>query len=285
VLLLEPGPGGPRARDTIGFGGCAAEVGLTTDGATLALVTRFCQSTSFPHGPIPENLDRLRLLSLPEASETMLFAYDWGFPTSPVRASPTEFALAAGGTHVAEFLSFGTTSGGRHTVMDLRTTGVVLDRTSYADVPARIAAAGSLVAVPDAESAGDPVSETVRPSPTFRVYRDGVLVGTRDGFPLVWLDDERLLVQRHDAAGALLATVICAPDGIVLETVPLPEIGYVSLVPSLPGKVLSGLDGTIYDVATGAAVWASSVAGIEQAVAAGGYVLSLTGSQIIAEAY
>jgi hypothetical protein len=285
VLLLESGPGGPQARGRIEFGGCSARVALTANGASLAVVNRFCQRWLGGWGAYPEMLDRFRLLALPDLTETLVFDYGWGSTPTDLRRSPTDFALAAGGARSTEFLEFDTTPGGRHTVVDLETTEEVLEQVAYgAQVVGRIAPAGSLVAVTDGVYGGW-ITETDRPDPTMRIYLDDVLVGARDGFPLVWLDDGRLLVQRHDADGDLIETVVCGPDGTVLETVPLPMVGYVSLVPSLPGRILSGLDATIYDLATGAPVWTSSVPGVERAVVAGGHVLSLTPTQIVAEAY
>jgi hypothetical protein len=278
VLLLEHRADGPRVRGALETGDCRTRIALTPDGATLGLLSSRCGRVPTSDGGHTWPPDRFRLVALPEAIETLLMPYDayGGYDSHP---APSDFAITADATRSAE------ADDETHRIVDLTERSVVESRRACTSVPARFSPSGSLVALPSNGTYSEPITETERARATIRVYDHGLLVGARDGFPLLWLDDEHLLVQRYDADGTFLETLACEPDGVACETLPLPEMGLASLVPGFPGRLFSGWNATIYDLETGEVVWTSSVEGVSWATLAGDYVVSVAGTSLIGEEY
>jgi hypothetical protein len=276
VLLLEHGAGGPRVRGTLETGVCHTHVALTPDGATLGVLSAGCSEVRTADGRFVRPRARLRLLALPGAAETLSMFYD-----ELGERTPSDFAISADATLSAEGQDCC-----EQRIVHLPTKTRLYDFFSYTTVLPRIAPSGSLVALPyHGVEYPDSISETRRRRPAARIYRDGVLEGTADGFPLLWLDDERLLVQRHDRDGGFIETSVCGPDGTVLDTLPLPEVAFAALVPGHPEWLFSGSNAAIYDLETGDVLWASAIDEPSWATLANDYVVSVAGASLIAEEY
>jgi hypothetical protein len=128
----------------------------------------------------------LRLLGLPDLAELAAWSHTTG--TYPLLE---DFSMSAGGRHVARVVA---PEAGSHTVQVSDLDGnVALSLSGENDNVPRLSPDGSGVAVPlFVVGEGKDRCQLVYRT---QLYDDGVLVATVPGFPLVWLDDDRLLVN------------------------------------------------------------------------------------------
>ena len=127
------------------------------------------------------------------------------------------------------------------------------------------------------------------------LYAGGVQRAIVDGFPLGWLDDDRVLIARYTRAGnqdVLASTTVRAVDGTVVATPALPDLfiaassttarlrGHVT--PAGEGQLYARRKNAVYAEATGALVWAGPVNQSAEAVSdvAGDHVLYVAGTTV-----
>jgi hypothetical protein len=166
---------------------------LSRDGGVLGVATAL--SSPDPETPCVasgEAVDvagidgSLRLLSLPDLAQLAVWPHTTG--TYPLLE---EFSLSAGGRHVARVVAH---EAGSRTVQVSDLDGnVTLSLSAENDDVPRLSPDGSGVAVP-LFVPGEAKDRCHRAYRT-QLYDDGMLVATIPGFPLAWLDDDRLLVN------------------------------------------------------------------------------------------
>lgn len=167
----------------------SAELALSSDGTVLA--TR-------PGGPT------VKIYSLPSGSEIETLTYPWYV---------YYIALSASGQHIAavthERLS------DRREVSAVGTGGAVLFSDTGKEPPLKLSPTG-LIAAPN-----------FFPNPfqalTTNIYQGNSLTGAVGGYPVVWLDDTRLLAHRYNATSEngtpiYSDSVIVGPTGAVSQT-------------------------------------------------------------------
>ncbi len=108
--------------------------------------------------------------------------------------------------------------------------------------PIRLSPNGSRVAAPTGSAQTQ--------NTTTDVYENGVLISAMPGYPLAWIDEERLLVLRYNA-GAQVYDVQGVPAGPAL-----PHFTKVRVMPN--GELYSQRHNAIYSLTTGRETWAAS---------------------------
>jgi hypothetical protein len=254
---------------------------LSSDGAVLAVATELplpkyddCLDILEP-AYLPGHSGALRVLQLPELTE--LAAWDYGSGNFP---RLNDFSMSPGGRHVARVIEH---EDGWFTkeVSDLEGRVSLTLRARNHDPP-RLSPDGSGVAAPTILDGRDCYLTYGTD-----LYDDGALVAKVRGYPLLWIDDDRLLVGR---ATDTEETLIYGARGKPQPAPPLPgfvlsQLFWGRLLP----RVVSATEvqcesGPLYSLVTGQELWSCSDLGAAFATpTSGDYVVRDLGLQLALE--
>jgi len=272
IVMAQLGAAGPTStpyRLNVAEAANVGSVELTFDGTELATSSTFTQYGG--------GFTQLHLLSLPTGTTLSSWAAVQGTGHSRLRV--------AGGGGLVSFIQ--DLSGTRNAAI-VRTlqpaAQVYKSSTDPSEVPLLAPGGQSFALV---TSNRFPV--------TTRIYkRDGTLVTAVAGTGIVWMDDNRLLTIELLLSGpTTYQGHLFDAMGNSLGDVPLVPMGNVNVVGT--DGVYSTLQNSIYSVTSGNATWTGSFpatlggqftdVGARLGSVAGGYVLYLSGHEVIAERY
>jgi hypothetical protein len=206
-------------------------------------------------GPLnrPDDDQTLRIFSLPSGTEM-------NRPSTDANPAPylIDFSLAMGGSRIGLVTTEAQTLTRTVSSLDGNTvefSDMINDPSPRSVVPwTRLSPDGTLLAVPDG---------TTSPNVTTRLYKKGSLVNVVPGFPIVWLDDQRVLVNVYKFGTFAVSQY---DHSAIFDMTGSPK-GTVSL-PGLTDGLVAGANaiyypGTnaIHDLTTGARTWTGSVPG------------------------
>jgi hypothetical protein len=250
----------------------ASQVALSADGTVLGALARADSNVA--------GGDRtLRFYSLP--SKTVIddrpATFD-GFASWPI-----DFRLSASGLRVGQ--TIGHPSGGGTLTVTLEVSEI--DGTPvWTDVPrpvvnsgsaelfVRLSPSGARFAVPD-RVPGAGVGTNL--------YLDGTLTGAASGWPVGWLDESRVLVNRYNASDGYEGANVIDPAGFIVTTPALIQMRQMQPVGTT--HVYSPARNMILDAGTGDTEWFSfaPVDGRGVGAVAGAYVWFASGATIRVE--
>jgi hypothetical protein len=259
VLLFDVAASPRRYLGSLPNG--SGEAFLADDGDVLAAVGR--------RGP-----DRsLRVYALPSLSEVKVWPYALTYTPSTGGYAGFAFSMSARGSHFGHNVRTATPLYSSNTyARTVRTVGAEQPVLSlnYGFEPLVLSPSGARVA---AATGANYSASTVA-----NIYDAGVLVSAVDGYPLAWLDENRLLVNRFDANGRTLGGEIYDVGGTLQGSPPLPALGRVQVLSG--DRIYSPELNTIYSTTTGAALWAGTE-GAGGAIAADVVVQQASGKTIV----
>jgi hypothetical protein len=211
---------------------------------------------------------------------------------------PTAFAfsLSAGGTTLGESTER-LDAVSRNSVFTRRLADVATGATYLTDAFATsIGFAGealpTIALSPDGTLAAicDFAAEPPTASATTNIFSGGRIVGTAQGYPVGWLDNERLVVNTYTDVDSgpvnpprYAGSSICNTEGAVVAAAPFPELGAFSLVGAGGAQIYDPLTNTIYNVSDGSVVWTSSDSPQGIGDVAGSFVVMLSSHQVLVE--
>lgn len=255
----------------------SAQLQMSADGTVLA-----AQGDSFAG---QSALDQsLRVFSLP--SGNVLADWPYVYATPPV---PLDISLSGSGTVLGQVLE-GSTGTDMRQVSGISPSSAVIWSDSGVGQQKfdqiRLSPDGTLIA-PATGPFGDKTSGA-------NIIKNGTLVTAVLGWPLGWLDNNRLIVNTYDRTNAQLGVnpyqgaVIYDATGKQLATSAIPELHEIQ--PLTADTIYSPELNTIYSVSSGAAIWSSGYNptlvggdnGRGVGAVAGGYVVFETGPRILA---
>jgi hypothetical protein len=125
-------------------------------------------------------------------------------------------------------------------------------------------------------------------SATTQILKNGVLSTVVAGYPVGWIDDNRLLITIHPfpigTPSLLTACAIANPVGTTVQNCKVPtEVTYMQRVG--PDSIYSPSKNTIYAVSTGEEIWTSPNPIQGPGAVAGSYVVFVSNGTIRAERY
>lgn len=137
----------------------------------------------------------------------------------------------------------------------------------------------------------DFASESPTASATTNIFSGGRIVGTAQGYPVGWLDNERLVVNAFEGLDgspnvALYAgTFICDAQGAVIASLPVP--GEIDGFTVLGGgtQIYDAETNTIYNVSSGSVAWTSSDSPQSLGDVAGNFVVMANDHQVLVETH
>jgi hypothetical protein len=236
ILLFKLGASSRQYLGSIPFQ--SSHVELSSDGTTLAAA-----ASSLDYQYVPDRT--VKVFSLPSA--TLQKAWSSSFTeSSPIR----DFSLSSNGNRVGLVAG----SGGSQPVyarqvFDLVHPDPTFSQTGSVEEPFRLSPNGTRVA---AATGGN-----VDVNTSTNIFEDGKLIGAVPGYPVAWLDEDRILVNRYvkikfDTA-PLNAEVYDAQG--VKQTIPT--------LPTLPPLRLIGSSAlytpySTYSLTTGAKTWSAA---------------------------
>jgi hypothetical protein len=137
----------------------------------------------------------------------------------------------------------------------------------------------------DTLTAITPVPASSNPTTT-NIYRSGVLVNAFKGWPIGWLDNNRMLVVNYQDTGRVPLpykdTTIVDITGTVLATSPIPQISRFQTVGT--DQIYVPSTNSIYSVTTGQTIWTATTPSTMGAVA-GPNVVFTSGSKVFIDTY
>jgi hypothetical protein len=138
----------------------------------------------------------------------------------------------------------------------------------------RISPDGTLIA-----AASGRLSNTVGTN----IYKNGVLVTAVPGWPLAWLDDNRLLVKSYAPFSNIYASsTVYDSSGAQLTTPAIPELVYAQ--PAGSDQIYTSDKNSVFSLATGSVTWTGGLPSTAGAVA-GQYVIFAQGSKVVLDTY
>jgi hypothetical protein len=246
------------SQGSVDFAGSKIELSL--DGTVLAAAANALEAQY--------STDRtLRVFSLPGESAVADFPYT--FPVDPFLA---DFALAGSGTRIGQVIGPTGASGTfMRTVTQLDGTPVVTDTFvgEPRNFPVRLSPDGTRSAM--ATGVGDP-----NPQTGTNLYLNGTLAGAATGWPVGWLDDSRLLVNRYrldTGTPAFDGIAVLNATGAVISTVPTFLRQLRRMQPVTAGSIYSPEYNVVLDVANGQVIWQSALPHADALGAAAGPVI------------
>jgi hypothetical protein len=232
----------------------ATSLFLSTDGTILAATPVGGRSTVTD---LYEGTDAsINLYSLPSQSKIETFAYSQS--TAPPYLSG--IALSSGGSVLGELFQTNdpcvaqavSVGGGNTLWCDSLASSEVAQLALSPD--------GTLVA------ASTPLSTDIGGQlPTVSIYLNGALTTSLQGYGVVWLDNQHLLVDTYAYGNESLSYFVSAnlysPTGQLISTTNLPGINVLQPIPpasgSAPSTLYSPTNNAIYSVSSGAELWSS----------------------------
>ena len=270
IFYLNPAV--PAATSRIAFS--SSKLALSTDDTVLV-------ASADANDDQYQTNRTINVYSLPSGTITNSFPYVY----SPTGTYPTDFILSGSGNVLGQILF--TPSGTSRVV--LPTAGGapiwsdIFNGTSTGSKPLtpagpsmQLSPNGSLIAAADG-----PRSNTVGT----KIYKNGVLVTAVPGWPVVWLDDGRLLVESYTLSSLYYlyaGSTIYDSSGTKLVTPILPESVYAQPVGS--DQIYSSYTNSIYSLTSGTVTWTGGSQSTTGAVA-GQYVVFAQGSKVVLDSY
>jgi hypothetical protein len=266
-------PAAPTATNRIAFS--SSKLALSIDDIVLAASANATDSQY--------QTDRtLNVYSLPSRTVTTSLPYSLSTSGPYLR----DFLLSGSGNVLGQILF--TSSGTKRTVSPIAGGAPIwsdsFNDTLNSSITALTPSGSSVQLSPDGSliAAADGLrSDTVGT----KIYKNGVLVTAVPGWPLVWLDDSRLLVKSYtlsfpsyDYAGS----TIYDSSGAKLATPPIPELVYAQPVEG--GQIYSSDQNSIFSLTTGTVTWTGGSQSATGAVA-GQYVVFVQGSKVVLDNY
>jgi hypothetical protein len=264
-------------RTLVGALGFAADkLAISSDGTVLA-------AAMLGAGP-------LRVFDLPSGSNPMTWTYAGG-PNGPFLF---DFSLSLGGTTIGQITEITDDSARTHpftrtlaegpTWSASLTDALVLPFSAGGGLPSiALSPSGAFAALCDFQSS-PPVG-----SATTNIFNGGRLVGSAHGYPVQWLDDERLLVQTFAdpdsgfGISSYLGSSVCDPQGNVTALAALPEVSELRAVGA--NQVYSPFNLTLYNLVDGSVAWTSPVLGPSNDLAGSSFLVVATDHRVIVEAH
>lgn len=219
----------------------------------------------------------LKIFALPAATE--IASWPYSYPNYPI---PFDISLSGSGQVFGRVL--GSFSGGPWQV-DREVTSVT-GSPLWADHLSLSLPSTQIRLSPDGASVGvansDPTSTTAT-----NIYKNGVLATAVMGWPVGWLDDNRLLVNRYELArfaDIYAGAVIVDGTGQPLSSLPtLPALSEIQTL--TPDIIYSPERNAILSLITSGTLWISANPSTGKGAVAGGHVVFGSGAFVRAEPY
>jgi hypothetical protein len=211
----------------------------------------------------------IKAFQLPAGTE--IFNEPHAYPTYPL---PVEISLSGSGQRLARIARPGAIGSYAFEVISL-TGASILSGTLGAGAPVRLSPDGTLIA------AGN-----VGPDPTAaaNIYKNSTLQSAVSGWPVGWLDNNRLLVNKYIPAHIGISyngCVIVDANGLQVATPALPELSSFQVVGTT--ALYSPSLNTILSQTTGDTIWSSTSPTRHIGAVSGGNVVFASGSTVRAE--
>jgi hypothetical protein len=252
------------------------KLSLSSDGTVLAVAANLSGSS--------QDLS-IYIYSLPSASLT----YRWAYPTPyPSPQYPVDMTLSGSGTVLGQVIQqcgVAPSCSASRQVTAPTAGAVIWSDSSQSGQPIRLSPDGTLIA---ASSAQDSTDGGRNGTAGTNIYRNGTLVTAVPGWPVGWVDNNRILVNSYSGtgAGAYKGSALYDSSGVQLATPSLPELGQNG------GEIQSAGADSVYDVfwnsifsvKTGTPTWVSAP-GSGVGAAAGSRIVFVSGNQVFSQPY
>jgi hypothetical protein len=221
----------------------------------------------------------LKLFSLPGGSETRRWPYTFGGESDPPWLY--DFVLARSGSVVGQLLLRpGRTWNLTRTVMGTQASTPIwsdmFQPSSTGDpAPMQLSPDGTLIAAGTGSRSS---------SVATNIYRNGTLITALVGWPVAWLDNQRLLASKYSGSvnsPTYTGAVVYDTTGAILATLAsLPDIRDAQVVSA--DVIYSPRQNKTYSTTTGAAIWTTPEAGTAwKGAVAGSRVVFASGNQVL----
>jgi len=224
----------------------SARLGLSDDGSVLAVARNVNDGGDHP----------LDVYSLPGASLIKSWLYPYGSDPWLRDISLSGSGVVVGKTgqacvpcgNIGKYWRQVDTTAGATVWSDLANPPPTIN-VEFSEYAPRLSPDGSLIAVSNGQRSD---------ATTTQIYRGGQIVTAVAGWPVGWIDDNRLLVNRYVfqfQADRYMSCVVVDPAGHTIGTCALPEL--YSLQRVGPDAIYSPERNAIFSVSTGQATWTS----------------------------
>jgi hypothetical protein len=267
IFVFDPSSSVPQTN--ISFP--SSKLVMSSDGTILAASAE-TQDGSY-------STDRsLKIFSLPSGAVSSSFPYQYSIGTPYL----TDFSLSSTGTtlgRVVETITLSSNSYLREVTPIAGSPVIFSDTLSYSSP--QISPDGTLLASPNGQAGGTLTTNMI---PTTTLLTNGVLTTAVSGFPVGWIDNNRLLIDNYgvvskDGFIGYTGTTLYDPTGNVLATPALPALTSFQTV--TPGTIYAPAQNSIYSLSSGEATWTNGLPSTGLGAVAGNYVTFGSGTEIV----
>ncbi len=246
----------------------SSKIQLSSDGTVLAAMGNALQAQYNPDWS-------LNVYSLP--SNAALAHWPYTLTAPPTTPVPVDIALSGSGTVLAQLLTNSRQVSGITPASNVIWSDTQGSETFDLEAQVRLSPDGTLIA---AETGTGVVSDGAN------ILKNGVLTTAVNGWPVGWLDDNRLMTNIYDPnaphtdASPYRHAAIYDATGAVVATSPIVELHEFQALAA--DSIYSDEKNSIFAVSTGDVTWTSDDVTRGKGAVAGSYVVFSSGARVLA---